>query len=55
MNQDTNKIVDILNAEWANDAAMLRKRIAIISEENHRLKQEIEKLKEDDKEKENAK
>lgn len=46
MNQDVNKIIDVVGAEWANDAITLRKRLAILQEENARLKQENEQLKE---------
>lgn len=45
MNQDVNKIIDLVGAEWANDAITLRKRLAILQEENARLKLENEQLK----------
>lgn len=47
MNQDVNKIIDVVGAEWANDAITLRKRLAILQEENARLKLENEQLKEE--------
>lgn len=50
MSQDINKIIDNLSTEWMNDAATLRKRVAILVEENSRLKQEIEELKADKEE-----
>ncbi|GIN59249.1 hypothetical protein J8TS2_35680 [Lederbergia ruris] len=52
MNQDVNKIIDNLNAEWAQDMATSKKRVAIfvekirvLEEENQQLKQELEQLK----------
>ena len=52
MNQDINKIIDFLSNEWANDAVLLRKRIAILLEENERLKAKIEELKKGESEEE---
>lgn len=43
--QDVNQIIDILNGEWASDAINMKKRIAILTEENIRLKNENEQLK----------
>lgn len=47
MTQDVNAIIDNLSADWANESANLRKRIAILLEENNRLKAELEELKQD--------
>lgn len=44
MEQDVNKIIDTLNMEWAQDASLLRKRIAIITEENERLGMKVQEL-----------
>ena len=44
MKQDANKIIDKLNNEWANDMVVIKKRMAILSEENERLKAEISEL-----------
>lgn len=52
--QDVNKIIDHLNNEWSKDAVLLRKRIAILLEENSRLKEEVERLKEENKAKNKA-
>ena len=48
MKQDINKIIDNLNSEWAGDLANTKKRVAILLEENERLKEEIKQLKKDD-------
>lgn len=45
MNQDVNKIIDILGGGYAQESLNLRKQLAILAEENDRLKQEIETLK----------
>jgi len=42
--QDVNKVVDNLNNEWASDMVNLKKRVAILLEENDRLKRENDKL-----------
>lgn len=47
MAQDVNKVVDNLNNEWASDMANIKKRVAILLEENSRLKAENEQLKVD--------
>lgn len=43
--QDVNKIIDNISNEWANDMVAAKKRLAILIEENGRLKTEIEQLK----------
>ena len=52
MNQDVNKIIDIVSSEWANQLLQANKKIGILSEqlertqkENEQLKQEVEELK----------
>lgn len=45
MKQDVNKIVDNLSQEWAQQSVKDKQRIAVLIEENERLKTEIEKLK----------
>ena len=45
MNQDVNKIIDHLSDEWSSDMALMKKRVAILLEENERLQAEIEELK----------
>lgn len=43
MSQDVNKIIDTISAEWAQDVATLRKRNAVLTEENGRLRAELAK------------
>lgn len=43
--QDVNRIVDNINNEWANDMVNIKKKCAILQEENGRLKEEVKKLK----------
>ncbi|WP_017470612.1 hypothetical protein [Amphibacillus jilinensis] len=45
MNQDVNKIIDNLSTEYAQQLAQANKKVAVLSEENERIKQEIEQLK----------
>jgi len=45
LKQDANKVIDNLNNAWANDMVVSKKRIAILSEENERLKAENNSLK----------
>lgn len=45
MKQDVNKIVDNLSQEWAQQSAVDKKRLAIMSGEIKRLKAELEELK----------
>lgn len=47
MNQDVNKIIDIVSSEWANQLVQANKKIGILSEHNERLQKEIERLKRD--------
>lgn len=47
MNQDVNKIVDNLNAEWSMDLANAKRKIAILGEE---IRLRDEKIKELEKE-----
>lgn len=42
--QDVNKIIDTINAEWAQDMALSKRKIAILAEENRLLKEELTKL-----------
>lgn len=46
MAQDANRIIDNLNAEWAQDMANAKRKIAILAEENRTLREENEKMKE---------
>ncbi|WP_167751419.1 hypothetical protein [Lentibacillus salicampi] len=46
MEQDINKVLDNLSAEWAQDAANAKRKIAILQEENRLLREENEQLKE---------
>lgn len=48
MKQDVNKIIDLISEDWAKEVATLRKRVAILMEENSRLKAEIEQKSEGD-------
>lgn len=45
MTQDINKIIDGLSSEWAHDMVMAKRKIAVLAEENDRLKAEIDQLK----------
>ena len=49
MSQDVNKIIDHLSNEWSGDMALMKKRVAILMEENERLKLENEELKKPNK------
>lgn len=44
MNQDVNKIVDNLNAEWSADLANAKRKIAILGEEVRLRDEKIKKL-----------
>ncbi|MFA1818994.1 hypothetical protein ACDX78_02120 [Virgibacillus oceani] len=44
---DVNRIINKLNIEWSGDMSNAKRRIAILSAENERLKAEIKKLKEE--------
>lgn len=47
MNQDVNKIIDVVSSEWANQLLQANKKIGILSEQNERLQQENERLKQE--------
>ena len=47
MNQDVNKIIDVVSSEWANHLLQANKKIGILSEQNERLQKEIEQLKQE--------
>lgn len=47
MNQDVNKIIDVVSSEWANQLLQANKKIGILSERSERLQKEIERLKRD--------
>ena len=47
MNQDVNKIIDVISNEWASQLLQANKKIGILSEQNERLQKEIERLKRD--------
>lgn len=45
MQQDVNKIIDHISNGWASDLVTSKKQVAILMEENERLKEEIKTLK----------
>lgn len=45
MNQDVNKIIDNLSTEYAQQLAQANKKVAVLSEENERLKRDADTLK----------
>ncbi|WP_166554471.1 MULTISPECIES: hypothetical protein [Clostridia] len=45
MQQDVNKIIDHISNAWASDLVNSKKQVAILMEENERLKTEIKNLK----------
>ena len=47
MNQDVNKIIDVVSSEWANQLLQANKKVGILSEQNERLLKEIEQLKQE--------
>lgn len=47
MNQDANKIIDVVSSEWANQLLQANKKIGILSEQNERLQQEVAQLKQE--------
>lgn len=47
MNQDVNKIIDVVSVEWSNQLMQANKKVAVLAEENERLKHEIDQLKKD--------
>lgn len=47
MNQDVNKIIDVVSSEWANQLVQANKKIAILNEQNGRLQQEVNQLKDE--------
>lgn len=47
MNQDVNKVIDVVSSEWANQLLQANKKIGILSEQNERLLKEIEQLKQE--------
>ena len=47
MNQDVNKIIDVVSSEWANHLLQANKKIGILSEQNERLQQEVNQLKQE--------
>jgi len=44
MKQDVNKIIDNLSNDWAGDLANSKKQVAILMEENERLKDKVQEL-----------
>lgn len=44
MKQDVNKIIDNLSNDWASDLADSKKQVAILMEENERLKDKVQEL-----------
>lgn len=50
MSQDINNIIDNLNAEWAQDLATAKKKVAIFVEEIRVLKAKIEQLEQENAE-----
>ena len=47
MNQDANKIIDNLSAEWAQDAIKAKRQIAILVEDKRLLEEKVKDLKEE--------
>jgi len=47
VNQDVNKIIDVVSSEWANQLLQANKKVGILSEQNERLLKEIEQLKQE--------
>lgn len=47
MNQDVNKIIDAVSSEWANQLLQANKKVGILSEQNERLQQEVNQLKQE--------
>ncbi|AUJ26541.1 hypothetical protein [Virgibacillus dokdonensis] len=45
MQQDVNKIINHISNGWASDLVNSKKQVAILMEENERLKEEIKTLK----------
>jgi len=45
MTQDINKIISVIGEDWANIVMIDKRKIAVLMEENNRLKSEIEALK----------
>jgi len=46
--QDVNKIIDNLSAEWAQDAINAKKRIAVLVEDKRLLEEKVKELEEKD-------
>ena len=46
MNQDVNKIIDNLSAEWAQDMVNAKKRIAVLVEDKRLLEEKVKELEE---------
>ncbi|UJW57165.1 hypothetical protein HXZ66_06995 [Bacillus sp. A116_S68] len=44
MDQDVNKIIDVVSIEWSNQLSLAYKKIALLIDENERLKQENEQV-----------
>lgn len=53
MEQDVNKVLTSLSNEWARDMAEAKRKIAILSDQNRLLQEEIAHLKEEKQENEN--
>ncbi|GAA5417704.1 hypothetical protein Pryu01_02779 [Paraliobacillus ryukyuensis] len=45
MQQDVNKLIDVINAEWSQQVSNANCKIAILTEQNARLQEENEQLK----------
>ena len=46
MNQDANKIIDNLSAEWAQDAIKAKRQIAVLVEDKRLLEEKVKELEE---------
>lgn len=55
MNQDVNKIIDVVSSEWANQLLQANKKVGILTEQNERLQQEIDLLKQEKEDKKEEK
>ena len=55
MEQDANKIIDNLSAEWAQDMVNAKKRIAVLVEDKRLLEEKVKELEDDNVPTEDAK
>jgi len=48
VNQDANKIIDNLSAEWAQDVIKAKRQIAVLVEDKRLLEEKVKRLEEKD-------